>query len=76
MHYLGLSFAWPSDWNLMLGSLALNVIASFIGIVGGILAAIFIVEEYLEYQRLETQKNKCVKKLITKNVGKHTSMAV
>jgi len=55
-----LSLVWPSDWNFMLGSLALGIIASFMGILGGILAAIFIVERYLEHQRRENQKQQAL----------------
>ena len=55
-----LSLAWPPDWNFMLGSLALGIIASFMGILGGILAAIFIVERYLEHRRRENQKQQAL----------------
>lgn len=55
-----LSLAWPANWNFMLGSLALGIIASFMGILGGILAAIFIVERYLEHERRENQKRQAL----------------
>ncbi len=40
----------------MLESLALNIVASFIGLTGSILVAIFIVEKYLEHQRHQRQE--------------------
>jgi len=51
-----LSMLWPSSWNPLLGTSLINISTSLMGIMVGIIVAIFVVERYLEYHRRETQK--------------------
>lgn len=53
---LALAVLWPEDWNSTLGSFLLNVAASLVGVLLAILAAIFIVEGYLERRRREAEE--------------------
>ncbi|MBA7469098.1 MAG: hypothetical protein GH156_03105 [Dehalococcoidia bacterium] len=59
-----LSAMWPASWNPLLGSLLASIAVSFMAIVAGTLAAIFIVDRYLEHQRREAQKKEALQEAI------------
>lgn len=51
-----LSMLWPSSWNPLLGSSLINMTTSLMGVMVGVIVAIFVVERYLESQRRQAQK--------------------
>lgn len=57
-----LSIFWPSNWNQLLGSTILNIIAGLIVLSLEIIVAIFIVERYLEYHKQEVQKKELLRR--------------
>src|SRR3990172_8443128 len=52
---VAVSLLWPHQWNPLLVSLVLNVIAGLIGASVAILTAIFVVQKFLDDRALEME---------------------